>query len=135
MASGAGAIHVHVHDDNGKESVAPDDVARRLNAIRAVCPHTPVGISTGAWIVRDAAKRMELVRKWATLPDFASVNVHEEGAIKLIRVLLDIKGIGVEVGVWNQRDAEILISSGLADECLRLLLEPIEPGRRIGRNG
>jgi uncharacterized protein (DUF849 family) len=128
VAAGAGAIHVHVRSNDGMESVAADDVARCLNAIRSACPQTAVGISTGAWIVRNAAKRMELVRQWTVLPDFASVNVHEDGAVQLMQVLLD-KGIGVEAGVWNARATEILMSSGLVTRCLRILIEPIEAAR------
>lgn len=34
------------------------------------------------------------------------------------------KGIGVEEGIWNARAAEILLGSGFAEECLRILIEP-----------
>jgi uncharacterized protein (DUF849 family) len=111
VAAGAGAIHVHVRDAAGRESLAPDDVARSLNAIRHGSPGTSVGISTGAWIVPNANERLALVEMWETLPDFASVNVHEEGAIELMRTLLD-KGVGVEAGVWNANAALLLIKSG-----------------------
>ncbi|HEV8554546.1 MAG TPA: 3-keto-5-aminohexanoate cleavage protein [Casimicrobiaceae bacterium] len=125
IAAGAGAIHVHVRNAAERESFAPEDVARTLEAIRASCPSIPVGISTGAWIVPDVSQRLSLVRAWDVLPDFASVNVHEDGSLKLIRLLLD-RGIGVEAGVWNVRSAEALLSGGLANECLRILIEPAE---------
>ncbi len=63
--------------------------------------------------------------RWKTLPDFASVNVHEEGAFDLITLLRD-RGIVVEAGVWNGRAARILRESGLAHDCLRVLIEPAE---------
>jgi uncharacterized protein (DUF849 family) len=125
IAAGAGAIHVHVRDPAGRESLAPDDVARCLNAIRDGNPGTSVGISTGAWIVPNAKERLALVETWGTLPDFASVNVHEEGSIELMRALLN-KGVGVEAGVWNANAAHLLIESGQVENCLRILIEPAE---------
>jgi uncharacterized protein (DUF849 family) len=125
VAQGAGALHVHVRDAAGHESLAPGDVARALEAIRAACPGTPVGVSTGAWIVPDASRRFALIRTWEPRPDFASVNLHEPGATDVIRLLLD-KGVGVEAGVWNPRAARILLDSGLVERCLRVLIEPAE---------
>ena len=87
VAAGAGAIHVHVRNAVERESLAPEDVARTLEAIRASCPSVPIGISTGAWIVPDTGRRLALVRAWEVLPDFASVNVHEAGSLQLIRRL------------------------------------------------
>ena len=128
VAAGAGAIHVHVRGAAERENLEPEDVARTLEAIRASCPGIPIGISTGAWIVPDVSQRLSLVRAWDVLPDFASVNVHEDGALQLMRVLLE-RGIGVEAGVWNVRSAHALLSGGLANECLRILIEPAEGTR------
>ena len=48
--------------------------------------------------------------------------------MQVVRLLLD-RGIGVEAGIWTARSAEILLNSGFADECLRVLIEPAEgPG-------
>ena len=128
VAAGAGAVHVHVRGSDGRESLAPEDVANAIEAIRATCPGTPVGVSTGAWIVPDIRFRLSLIRAWDVLPNFASVNIHEEGVLEVIRILLD-RGVGVEAGIWTARAAETLLGSGLADECLRILIEPAEePG-------
>lgn len=128
VAAGAGAIHVHVRGTDGRESISPDDSARALEAIRAACPGVPVGVSTGAWILPNVERRLKLIQAWEVLPDFASVNVHEEGAMRVIRLLID-KGVGVEAGVWNAKAAIALLGSGLAGECLRVLIEPgEEPG-------
>ena len=63
-----------------------------------------------------------------TLPDFAGVNFHEPGALKVASLLLH-KGIAVEAGIWNVGAAERLRRSGLSEHCLRFLLEPAqEPG-------
>ena len=125
VAAGANAIHVHVRDAQGSESLAPDDLAETVKAIRNACPGIPMGVSTGSWIVPDLDKRLALIRAWTVLPDFASVNLHEAGAIDVIRLLLD-KGVGVEAGVWNAPAAAALLKSGLAADCLRVLLEPAE---------
>jgi uncharacterized protein (DUF849 family) len=125
VAAGAGALHVHVRGADGQESLAPDDVASALEAIRAACPGIPVGISTGAWIVPDIGQRLALCNAWEVLPDFASVNAHEAGALQMIQLLHE-KGVGVEAGIWNAQAAETLVRSGLADTCLRILIEPAE---------
>jgi uncharacterized protein (DUF849 family) len=125
VAAGAGAIHVHVRDAGGSESLAPEDVAGTLEAIRHACPSMPVGVSTGAWIIPDLSRRLAMIRSWEVLPDFASVNLHEAGAGDVIRLLLD-KGVGVEAGIWNAPAALTLLESGLADKCLRILIEPAE---------
>jgi uncharacterized protein (DUF849 family) len=125
VAAGAGAIHVHVRDEYGNESLAPADVAKTIEAIRSSCPGVPIGIGTGAWIVPDLRRRLSIIRSWSTLPDFASVNLHEAGAAQVIELLL-ARGVGVEAGIWNAPAAVSLIKSGLADECLRILLEPAE---------
>jgi uncharacterized protein (DUF849 family) len=128
VAAGAGAVHVHIRSADGRESLTSKDVASALEAIRAASPGIPVGISTGAWIVPNASQRLSLIGAWDLLPDFASVNIHEKGALRIIRLLLD-RGVGVEAGVWTARAAEILLGSGFVNECLRILIEPAEePG-------
>lgn len=125
VAAGAGAIHVHVRDAQGHESLAASDVADTVDAIRLACPGIPIGIGTGAWIVPDLRRRLSFIRSWTTLPDFASVNLHEVGAPQVMELLLE-RGVGVEAGIWNAPAAVSLIDSRLADHCLRILLEPAE---------
>ena len=125
IAAGAGAIHVHVRDPHGHESLAPRDVSSNVEAIRRACPGIPIGIGTGAWIIPDLERRLSAIRSWTTLPDFASVNLHEAGATQVIELLLE-QGVGVEAGIWNAPAAVTLIKSGLAGSCLRVLLEPAE---------
>ena len=126
MAAGAGAIHVHVRDETWQRvSRGPADVANTIDAIRMSCPDIPIGIGTGAWIIPDLRRRLSVIRSWSTLPDFASVNLHEAGAAQVIELLLE-RGVGVEAGIWNAPAAVSLVRSGLADACLRILLEPAE---------
>ena len=64
VVAGTSAIHTHVRGPDGRESLASNVVAAVLDAIRRVCPRTPVGISTGIWIVSDPAARLDAVRDW-----------------------------------------------------------------------
>lgn len=124
VAAGAEALHIHPRDVDGRESIAPDDVAATLDAVRAVTD-VPVGITTGAWVVPDVGALHDAIRRWTVLPDFASVNIHETDAINTAELLLD-RGVGVEAGVWSATAGTILCRSGLADRCLRILVEPME---------
>ena len=63
--------------------------------------------------------RRKLVSQWTLLPDFASVNFKEEGAVELADLLLS-RGVAIEVGLSDNHGAEVLVSSGLAPRCLRI---------------
>src|ERR1700684_2255258 len=66
VAAGAEAVHLHARGPDGAESVRADDVGAAVAAVRAACPGTPVGVSTGLWITRgDAAARHGGVAGWA----------------------------------------------------------------------
>ena len=72
--------------------------------------------------------RFALIKQWKVLPDFAGVNFHEPGAEQTWRLLLE-KGVQLEAGIWNSEAAHLFRRSGLADQCLRILIEPAqEPG-------
>ena len=138
VAAGAEAIHLHARGPDGAESVRPDDVGAAVAAVRAACPGTPVGVSTGLWITRgDARARHAAVAGWSRLdaaarPDFASVNVCEEGWAGVARVL-GKAAIGVEAGVWSAADVPVLAAAaaGLPQPPLRILVEVMgEPAPR-----
>jgi uncharacterized protein (DUF849 family) len=114
-----------VRGANGQESLDPADVAKSLAAVRAAIPNTPVGISTGAWILQNAHLRHEIISRWTVLPDFASVNFKEEGAVALADLLLS-RGVPVEAGLSDPYGTQTFVSSGLAPRCLRLLIEPFD---------
>jgi uncharacterized protein (DUF849 family) len=120
---GAEAVHAHVRDGAGRETLAPDAVGALVRALRAAAPGFPAGISTGAWIVPDPKVRLGQVRSWFEQPDFASVNFDETGAVDLAGALLSM-GVGVEAGLASSTAAETFVASGLATRCLRVLLEP-----------
>jgi uncharacterized protein (DUF849 family) len=123
VKAGARAIHVHVRDARGLESVAPDDIASCVAALRAAIPATPVGVSTGAWIMPQPELRHRTIAAWTVQPDYASVNFHESGAEELATLLLS-RGTGIEVGLPEAVAAERLVRSRLASRCLRVLIEP-----------
>lgn len=123
VETGAAAVHFHVRDARGIESLAGADVARAVIALRTAIPGIPVGVSTGAWIVPHTEKRQQLVAQWKTYPDYASINFDEPGA-ELLAALLLKRDVGIEAGVANTMAVGRLATSGLAARCLRILVEP-----------
>jgi|SRR5438552_3479227 len=126
ISAGAACIHFHVRGPDEKESLTSEHVEKSLKAIRSAIPEVPVGVSTGAWILRNTALRYQLVSQWRTLPDFASVNFNEDGAVALAELLLS-RDIPVEAGLSDLSGTNVFVNSGLANRCLRLLIEPMQP--------
>lgn len=122
--AGAAAVHIHPRDKAGRETLAADAVNAAMAAIRRACPQLPVGVSTGAWIEPDPAARAAAVRAWTVLPDFASVNAHEEGA-EAVAAALHERGVGVEAGVWTSVAAQTYRQWRVP--CLRVLVECMQP--------
>lgn len=117
---GAAAVHIHPRDASGLQTLAADAVDAAVAAIRARCPGLPVGVSTGAWIAPSVPERLAAIRSWTMLPDFASVNVHEDGATEVARALVE-RGIGVEAGVWRPSAVPAYLDWPV--RCLRVLVE------------
>jgi uncharacterized protein (DUF849 family) len=122
VAEGARAIHLHPRDADGREQLLADIVDPVVAAVKEACA-VPVGVSTGAWIEPDLSRRIAFVRSWR-MPDYASVNLSEPGAVDMMRACLDA-GIGIEAGLWTVVDAHRLAASGLADQVTRILVEPV----------
>ena len=124
-AVGAGAVHLHPRDQRGRERLD----ARVINDVVTRVRHTcglRVGVSTGAWIEPDLERRLELIAKWRT-PDYASVNLSEEGAEEVMAALAKA-GIGIEAGVATVADAELLATFKGSDpfpSIVRVLVEPV----------
>lgn len=97
--AGADTVHVHVKDGSGADTLDAHRMADVLDAIRDASPGLPVGVSTGAWMQPDLRRRLRAVESWHVLPDFASVNWHEEGSGQVADLLVE-RGIGVEAGLW-----------------------------------
>jgi len=122
VAAGAAAVHVHPKGREGRDSLAAEAVAAVVEAVRTACPGVPVGVTTGAWAAPEPRERLEAVRSWSVLPDFASVNWHEDGADAVAQVLLD-RGVGVEAGIWHTAGLDAWVASPLRSRCLRVLVE------------
>lgn len=122
VAAGARSLHVHPRRADGSETVDAAICDAVVSAIRNSCPGIPVGLTTGAWIEPDLERRLGAIAGWSVLPDFASVNFSEEGAADVCRELLDL-GVGIEAGLADVQDVGVFLRSGLADRCLRVLIE------------
>ncbi|MER0444765.1 3-keto-5-aminohexanoate cleavage protein [Streptomyces sp. Edi4] len=125
VAAGAAEVHVHPKTPCGGDSLSPRVVGAALEAIRAAVG-VPVGVTTGAWAEPDPARRVEHIRSWTVLPDYASVNWHEDGAEEVAAALLD-RGVGIEAGIWSGTDAtRRFLASPHAARVLRVLAEVTE---------
>src|SRR6478672_8614360 len=125
VQAGAGAIHMHPRNRHGEETLDPEVIDAAVREVRAACG-VPVGVSTGAWIEPDHELKLRYIRAW-TEPDYASVNVSEDGWQEVVRALRE-QGIGVEAGVWSVEDAQALKESGLQSDLVRVLIEPVDVG-------
>jgi uncharacterized protein (DUF849 family) len=123
--AGARSVHVHPRDEQGAPILDPAVMDRVLQEIRSRSA-IAVGMTTEQSIVPDIDARLAMLGRWPAV-DFASVNVAEPGWRRVAEVLLD-KGIGIEAGVWSERDVAELAASGFADRVLRVLVEPFESG-------
>jgi uncharacterized protein (DUF849 family) len=122
VAAGAGAVHLHVKDADGADTLLPAELTAVLSAVRVAAPGLPVGVTTGAWAEPDPDARVALIGAWTVLPDFASVNWHEAGAERVAAALLD-RGVGVEAGLWHPEAVRAWLASPLRNRCLRVLVE------------
>ena len=61
---------------------------------------------------------------WTELPDLVTANQGEAGIVELCELLIE-RGIGVEAGLLSVDDAHAFAASGLADRCVRAMVEPL----------
>ncbi|WP_284272574.1 3-keto-5-aminohexanoate cleavage protein [Mesorhizobium huakuii] len=120
VAAGAGELHIHPRDADGRESLAAVDAT--VLAVRKACPGTLVGVSTGAWIENDVARTRAAIAGWRELPDYASVNLSEADAPAVMELLRQ-HGVGIEAGLATVEDAERFIGVADHDRVLRILIE------------
>jgi len=123
LASGASEIHLHPRNAAGAEDLAA--VSQTIRAIRLASGDAPLGVSTGAWIEKDAAETRRKIAAWTDLPDYASVNLSEDDAYAVMDLLIE-KGVGIEAGLASAADAERLLAYPKASQILRVLIEIAE---------
>lgn len=121
-AAGAEAVHLHVKDDDGADTLDGRRLEAVLADVRSAAPGLPIGVTTGAWVIPDRHERVEAIRSWTAVPDFASVNWHESGADDVAMALLE-NGVGVEAGLWHSDGVDAWLGSPHRERCLRVLLE------------
>jgi uncharacterized protein (DUF849 family) len=131
VEAGAGALHVHPRDREGRESLAPDDCDAAVAAIREAVPDVELSLTTGLWITGgDVQARYEAVRRWSELPDCCSLNVAEEGWRELGELLAE-RGIWIEAGLFAPEHPEQLAAAGVERHCRRALVEPQQTAPEI----
>jgi uncharacterized protein (DUF849 family) len=123
--AGAQSVHVHAFDDAGQETLDGAACAKVLRAIRALCPETPISVTTSAAIVGNPRKRFRIVEAWEEMPDLVTANQGEPGIVELCELLLS-RAVGVEAGLLSIADARAFVLSGLAGKCRRVLIEPLD---------
>jgi uncharacterized protein (DUF849 family) len=122
--AGARVLHLHPYDD-GAETLAAEPCAAALRAVHAACPGIPISLSTSADIEADPQRRLELVAGWTELPELVTANQGEPGILELCEHLL-ARGVGIEAGLLRLEDARAFVAYGIADRCVRVLIEPLD---------
>lgn len=123
LRAGAHTIHFHVRDGLGKETFASGALAIQVGQPKAALPGVRIGISTGAWVEPSLEKRVVLINTWEVLPDYVSINGHEDGFEQVFEAVRK-KGIDVEAGLQNAEAAQRFVKAGLLTDCFRVLIEP-----------
>jgi uncharacterized protein (DUF849 family) len=124
VAAGAQVLHLHPYEGE-VETLAAEPCAAALRAVRAACPGVPISLSTSAAIEADPQRRLQLVAGWTELPELVTANQGEPGIVELCEHLI-ARGVGIEAGLLELADAHAFVASGLADRCVRVLLEPLD---------
>jgi uncharacterized protein (DUF849 family) len=120
VAAGATELHIHPRGSYGRESLSAVDAT--IPPVRRACPNTLVGVSTGAWIEKDAEQTRNAITGWNELPDYASVNLSEPDAPTVMELLRQ-RGVGIEAGLASVADAERFLGLPDHDRVFRILIE------------
>ncbi len=123
--AGARVLHLHPYDDDEAETLAAEPCAAALRDVHAACPGIPISLSTSADIEADPQRRLELVAGWTELPELVTANQGEPGILELCEHLL-AREVGIEAGLLRLDDARAFVASGIADRCVRVLIEPLD---------
>jgi uncharacterized protein (DUF849 family) len=126
VRAGANEVHLHVRDETGAETLRAEVVDALLGALRQALPGTLLGVSTGLWIEGDHARTAASIGQWRNLPDYASLNIGEAGAMAVAAALRE-RGIGLELGLFVEADVEAALAADLSARAFRILIEVTEP--------
>jgi uncharacterized protein (DUF849 family) len=122
--AGARVLHLHTYDAEGRQTFEAAPCTAALRAVRAVCPGIPISLSTSAEIEVDPERRRALVAGWTELPELVTANQGEDGILDLCALLVE-RGVGIEAGLLSIADAHAFVASGIADQCVRAMVEPL----------
>jgi uncharacterized protein (DUF849 family) len=122
--AGARVLHLHPYDSDGRQTLAAEACAAAVRAVRDACPGIPISLSTSADIEPDPERRHALVAAWTELPELVTANQGEDGIVELCELLIE-RGIGIEAGLLSLSDAHAFTASGIAQRCVRVMLEPL----------
>lgn len=122
-SAGHKVFHIHCYDKSGNESLKPGDVNDLVSTVKNISSEIQIGISTGDWIEPDINKRIEHIKNWKFLPDFASVNMIEDDALPVSKALIS-RGIAIEAGLNEKAAAEKFVNYKITEHCFRILIEP-----------
>jgi uncharacterized protein (DUF849 family) len=117
---------VHIRDETGAETLRAEVVDALIGALRQALPGTLLGVSTGLWIEGDHARTAASIEQWRNLPDYASLNIGEAGAMAVAAALRE-RGIGLELGLFDEADVEAALAADLTTSAFRILIEVTEP--------
>jgi uncharacterized protein (DUF849 family) len=125
VEAGSQILHLHPYDDAGAETLAAAPCAAALHAVRDACPGIPISLSTSQDIEADPRRRLELVAGWTELPELVTANQGEPGILELCEHLIG-RGVGIEAGLLTLGDAQAFVAAGIADRCVRAMVEPLD---------
>ena len=128
--AGAVSVHIHPYDANGEQTLEAAACAAAIRAVRAECPGVPISLTTFAAVEPDPARRLELVAQWTEQPELVTANQGERGVLELCELLL-ARGVGIEAGLLTLADAHAFVLAGIADRCVRVLLEPLDADAEV----
>jgi uncharacterized protein (DUF849 family) len=125
VEAGARVVHLHVYDPDGWETFAAPECAAAMRAVRWDCPGIPISLTTSAGVEPEPARRLKMISGWTQVPDLVTANQGEEGILELCELLIG-RGVGIEAGLLKLADAEAFVRSGIAERCVRVLIEPLD---------
>lgn len=125
VAAGAQSVHLHPYGPDGQQTLDARVCAETIAQVRRACPAVPISLTTSADVVEDPAERLRLIAAWTVLPDLVTANQGEEGILDVCELLVS-RGVGIEAGLLSLSDARKFVAAGIADRCVRAMVEPLD---------
>ena len=132
VEAGAQVLHLHPYDASGAETFAADVCAAALTGgARGV----PGRADLTQYVVEDRGRPCPAPGADRDLDRAAralTANQGEAGNVELCEHLAD-RGVGIEAGLLSLADAHDFVLAGIANRCVRVLIEPLDadPGTAV----